>query len=80
MVLIVQADTDDSSDIRNWRSDAHMVIYERQLIDIDCGDLFESLFGERVSCDIGEMPGETTQSTLGIDKGWLFAAGNAETR
>ena len=32
-----------------------MVIYERQLIDIGCGDLFELLVGERVSCDIGEM-------------------------
>jgi hypothetical protein len=41
MVLIVQADTDDSSDIRNWWPDAHMVIYEGQLIDIDCRDLVE---------------------------------------
>ncbi len=46
MVLIVEANTDDSSDIRNWWSDAHMVIYERQLIDIDCGDLFELLVGD----------------------------------
>jgi len=47
MVLIVQADTDDSSDIRNGWSDAHMVIYERQLIYIDRSDLFELLVGER---------------------------------
>jgi len=46
MVLIVEANTDDSSDIRNWWSDAHIVIYERQLIDIDCGDLFELLVGD----------------------------------
>jgi hypothetical protein len=80
MVLIVQADKYDSSDIRNWWSDAHMVIYERQRIDIDCGDLFELLVGERLSCDIGEILGAITQSTLSINKGWLFATGNTETR
>jgi len=45
-------------------------------IDIDCGDPFELLVGERLSCDIGEMLGEVTQSTLGINNGRLFATGN----
>jgi hypothetical protein len=79
MVLIVEADTDDSPDIRNWWSDADMVIYKRQLIDIDCGDLFELLVGERLSCDIGEMLREITQPTLGINNGGFFATWNTET-
>jgi hypothetical protein len=37
------------------------------------------LVGERLSCDIGEMLGKITQSTLAINKGWLFATGNTET-
>jgi hypothetical protein len=38
------------------------------------------LVGERLSWDTGEMLGEITQSTLGINKGWAFAIGNTETR
>jgi hypothetical protein len=57
MVLIVEADTDDSSDIRNWWSDAHTVIYERQLIDIDFGDLFDEQPKSNPKVRVAHQPG-----------------------